>query len=94
MPANFWKATPTFITGATGLLRSWLLQRLVEEGANVVALVRDGAPQSMAVGSGLLTQVETVPRYTPTEGLDETIHRYRDYFDKRVTSPRFAAGVN
>jgi len=60
MPANFWKARPTFVTGATGLLGSWLLRRLVEEGANVVALVRDAPPRNMAVGSGLLTQVETV----------------------------------
>jgi CDP-glucose 4,6-dehydratase len=39
---------------------SRLLQRLVEEEAEVVALIRDGAPRSIAVESGLLDQVATV----------------------------------
>ncbi len=60
MPANFWKGRPTFITGATGLMGSWLLRRLVDEGAEVVALVRDEAPSSIAVANGLLTKVAVV----------------------------------
>jgi CDP-glucose 4,6-dehydratase len=39
---------------------SWLLQRLVDQGADIVALVRDGAPRSIAVERGLLNQVSTV----------------------------------
>ena len=60
MPANFWKARPTLVTGATGLMGSWLLQRLVDEGAEVVSLVRDAVPHSIAVTSGLLDRVVTV----------------------------------
>jgi CDP-glucose 4,6-dehydratase len=60
MADSFWKTRPTFVTGATGLMGSWLLQRLVNEGADVVALVRDGAPRSIAVESGRLNQVATV----------------------------------
>jgi CDP-glucose 4,6-dehydratase len=60
MPANFWKGRPTFITGATGLMGGWLLQHLVDAGAEVVALVRDGAPRSSVVSSGLLANVATV----------------------------------
>jgi CDP-glucose 4,6-dehydratase len=60
MSAGFWKARPTLLTGATGFLGSWLLQRLMDERANVVALVRDGTPRHVAVGSGLLAQVATV----------------------------------
>ena len=60
MATNFWSGRPTFVTGATGLMGSWLLRRLVDDGAEVVALVRDGAPNSIAVGSGLLTKVATV----------------------------------
>jgi CDP-glucose 4,6-dehydratase len=60
MSTSFWKARPTFVTGATGLMGSWLLKSLVDEGAEVVALVRDGAPRSISVASGLLNQVATV----------------------------------
>ena len=56
----FWNARPTLITGATGLMGGWLLRRLVEEGADVVALVRDGVPKSLAVEEGLIERVATV----------------------------------
>ena len=36
-----------FLTGATGLVGSWLTKFLIDEGANVVALVRDIVPKSI-----------------------------------------------
>ncbi len=42
-----WKDRNVFITGATGLVGSWLTKFLVDEGANVVALVRDIVPKSI-----------------------------------------------
>jgi CDP-glucose 4,6-dehydratase len=42
----FWTDRPTLVTGATGLVGSWLVKRLVEAGADVVCLVRDWIPQS------------------------------------------------
>ena len=42
--AAFWPGRVVFVTGATGLLGGWLVRRLVAEGAEVVALVRDGLP--------------------------------------------------
>jgi CDP-glucose 4,6-dehydratase len=60
MPTNFWKARPRFIIGATGLMGTWLLRRLVDKGAEVVALVRDDAPLSIAVVNGLLTKLAIV----------------------------------
>lgn len=46
--ANFnWKNKNVFITGATGLLGSWLTKFMVDEGANVVALNRDIVPKSI-----------------------------------------------
>jgi len=42
-----WKDKNVFITGATGLVGSWLTKFLVDEGANVVALVRDIVPKSI-----------------------------------------------
>jgi len=56
----FWLDRPTFITGATGLVGGWLAQRLVAAGADVVCLIRDGAPQSELVRSGLAKRVKVV----------------------------------
>ena len=57
---NFWTDRPTFVTGATGLVGSWLVKRLINEGANVVCLVRDWIPQSELVRSGYLEKVKVV----------------------------------
>lgn len=56
----FWLDRPTFVTGGTGLVGSWLVQRLVEAGADVVCLVRDWVPQSELVRSRLIEQVKVV----------------------------------
>ncbi|MBC8103832.1 MAG: GDP-mannose 4,6-dehydratase [Cytophagales bacterium] len=58
--ASFWRDRPTFVTGGTGLLGSWLVKRLVEAGADVVCLVRDWVPQSELVRSGLYQKVKSV----------------------------------
>ena len=50
---SFWHDRPTFVTGGTGLVGSWLVQRLVEAGADVVCLVRDWVPQSELGPHGL-----------------------------------------
>ncbi len=42
-----WRGSKVFITGGTGLLGSHLTRMLVEQGASVVALVRDFIPQSL-----------------------------------------------
>ncbi|HET9929447.1 MAG TPA: NAD-dependent epimerase/dehydratase family protein, partial [Polyangiaceae bacterium] len=60
MSANFWQDRPTLVTGATGLLGSWLTRRLVEAGADVVALVRDWVPESELVLSEHVSRVKIV----------------------------------
>lgn len=57
---DFWRDRAVFVTGATGLLGSWLTRRLVQCGANVVCLVRDWVPQSELVRSGTLDNVTVV----------------------------------
>lgn len=57
---SFWLDRPTFVTGATGLVGSWLVRRLVEHGADVVCLVRDWVPQSELARSGVLDNVKVV----------------------------------
>jgi CDP-glucose 4,6-dehydratase len=48
------------VTGATGLVGSWLVERLVAAGADVVCLVRDWIPGSELVRSGMLERVKVV----------------------------------
>lgn len=43
---NFWKDKKVFVTGASGLLGSWLVDELLLRGAHVTCLVRDWVPDS------------------------------------------------
>ncbi len=60
MNVSFWLDRPVFVTGATGLVGSWLMKRLVESGADVVCLVRDWIPQSELVRTGLIERVKVM----------------------------------
>ena len=57
---NFWQDKAVLVTGATGLLGGWLTQRLIENSANVVCLVRDWVPQCELVRKNQLEQVTVV----------------------------------
>jgi CDP-glucose 4,6-dehydratase len=57
---GFWKDRATFVTGATGLVGGWLVQRLLAAGADVVCLVRDWVPQSRIVREGDLAKLKVV----------------------------------
>ena len=57
---SFWKDRSVFVTGATGLLGSCLVPKLIDAGARVVCLVRDWVPQSELVRSTRIEQVNTV----------------------------------
>ena len=58
--SQFWQYRPVFVTGASGLLGSWLVRRLLKSGADVVCLVRDWVPQSELVRGALLDRVKVV----------------------------------
>ncbi len=60
MNPGFWRDRPILITGATGLVGSWLTKRLLEVGAEIVCLVRDWVPQSELVRSGAIEKVKVV----------------------------------
>lgn len=47
-----WQGQSAFVTGATGIVGSWLVKDLLARGATVVALVRDLDPQSEFYRSG------------------------------------------
>jgi CDP-glucose 4,6-dehydratase len=58
--AGWWRDRPTFVTGGSGLLGSWLVRRLAAEGAEVVCLLRDWVPASELVRSGAFDRVTVV----------------------------------
>ena len=72
------------VTGATGLVGSWLCRRLLDDGAQVVTLVRDWDPQRefirsgdirrCTVVSGCLEDYATVVRAIAEHGTDTVFH--------------------
>ena len=57
---SFWRDRSVFVSGATGLLGSWLVEALLDMGADVTCLVRDWVPSSRFVGEGLLERTQVV----------------------------------
>ena len=55
-----WHYRRVLVTGATGLLGSWLTSWLAEQKADVVALGRDAVPRANFVRLGLDQQVNVV----------------------------------
>ncbi|MEM1156902.1 MAG: GDP-mannose 4,6-dehydratase [Verrucomicrobiota bacterium] len=50
--STFWQGKRVAVTGATGMVGAWLVKDLLEQGASVIALVRDADPQSEFFRSG------------------------------------------
>lgn len=57
---NYWKDRSVFVTGGTGFIGGAAVQALVDEGANVVLLVRDSVPRSHLFASGAYKQARMV----------------------------------
>lgn len=57
---SFWRGKRVLVTGATGLAGSWMVKSLIDNGAAVVALVRDCDPQSELVRSGWMARISAV----------------------------------
>jgi CDP-glucose 4,6-dehydratase len=57
---SVWRGRRAFVTGATGLVGSWLTRALLERGAEVIVLVRDADPQSELLRSGDLGRTTVV----------------------------------
>jgi CDP-glucose 4,6-dehydratase len=60
LSSSFWLDRPILVTGATGLVGSWLVHRLVQSGADVVCLIRDWVPQSELVRTQTIDRVKVV----------------------------------
>ena len=55
-----WAGRSVLVTGASGLVGSWLTTRLVALGADVTVLVRDWDPQSELIRSGTVNRCRVV----------------------------------
>src|SRR5205085_8742435 len=58
--SGFWQGRRTFVTGATGLIGSWLVKSLLGAGAEVVSLIRDAELQSELYRSQSIERVRVV----------------------------------
>ncbi|MDQ3180749.1 MAG: GDP-mannose 4,6-dehydratase [Acidobacteriota bacterium] len=57
---DFWRDRSVFVTGATGLVGSWLVRQLLEAEADITCLVRDWIPNSEFVRANLFDKVKVV----------------------------------
>jgi CDP-glucose 4,6-dehydratase len=57
---SFWQDRPTLVTGATGLIGSWLIKRLNLAKADVVCIIRDWVPQSELIRSDNFEKIKIV----------------------------------
>ena len=55
-----WSGMPVLVTGATGIVGSWLCSELLDRGANVIAFVKDADPQSELIRSGNIARLTVV----------------------------------
>jgi CDP-glucose 4,6-dehydratase len=55
-----WDESTVLVTGATGMVGSWLVRELLARGARVVALIHDADPQSELFRSGDVSRVSVV----------------------------------
>lgn len=57
---HFWNGRHVLLTGATGIIGSWLAKQLVERDAYVVAIVQDHNPQSELIRAGIIRRISVV----------------------------------
>lgn len=79
-----WRDRRVLVTGATGMVGSWLVKALLGEGAQVIALVLDADPQTelyrsgdirhVSVVSGALEEIDTLERAITLHEIDTVFH--------------------
>lgn len=84
MSGDAWGSRRVLVTGATGMVGSWLVKELLERGARVVGLVRDADPRSelyrsgdvdrISVVNGRLEDLRTVERAVNEHAVDTVFH--------------------
>ena len=57
---EFWKNRNVAVTGATGIVGSWLVKNLLSQGANVSALIYETDPASELIRSGDISKITCI----------------------------------
>src|SRR5438105_9152354 len=57
---GFWRDRRVFVTGCTGLVGTWVVRALLDRGAHVVGLIRDGVVGSELYRGGLHRRIDVV----------------------------------
>ncbi len=74
---SFWAGRRVLVTGATGILGSWLVDECLGLDASVVALIRDWVPDSLLVSSGNCRRISRVSgRLEDYEVVERTLNEY------------------
>lgn len=81
---SFWSNKTVVVSGATGFLGGWLIRKLLDQGANVVAIVRDPERPSQfvcealtaraTVAVGAIDDVGFIERTLATQRIDALFH--------------------
>jgi CDP-glucose 4,6-dehydratase len=81
---SWWKGVAVLVTGAQGFIGSWLAERLLDEGAHVVTLLRDVEPEARFATDGIaercvhvrgdLLEYETLVRALNEHGVRAVFH--------------------
>lgn len=58
---NFWNGKKVAVTGATGIVGSWLVKKLLTSGADVTALIYETDPVSELIRSGDIEKIRCIP---------------------------------
>lgn len=77
MDQRYWRNRSVLVTGANGFVGSWVARVLVENGARVVALVRDMPARGGLALQGLSDRVDTVMgSLTDYPGVERVVNEY------------------
>lgn len=74
---GFWQNRSVFVTGASGLLGSWMVEELLDQGAVVTCLLRDWVPGSRLIASATIHRTNVVRgKLEDSDLLVRTINEY------------------
>jgi len=79
MDPSFWRDRNVLVTGASGLLGTWLCDALLAGGAHVIGFLRDQVPRSRLEVEGIGKRMTLVHGdVTERETIERAVNEYRD----------------